>query len=194
MSYATVAEADAVLGHLASWTALTDAVKQQHLDVGMLWLNVTYEWPGSPPACFAASDVPVTAFPYVLPMVLTATQQAAALAPAWPRTGACDCNGCSLTGVPLAVKRAEIVAAGYSARMPLFTVPSTEQAGQGALTKRRKKVDTLEIEEQWSTTGGTVDTGKGPLGQLVIPEVDAWLHCIAPRAGTRASVPAIFCV
>ena len=46
MSYGTVAEADAALGHVPAWVALPDeAARQRALDTAALWLDATYELP-----------------------------------------------------------------------------------------------------------------------------------------------------
>ena len=182
MSYASVSEADTGLAHSAAWTALDADTKERHLATAALWLNFSYDWPGCIASCPAdTSSSDSQALPLVLPFTLTVTDASALTRSEWPRVDCCtgeaitDTDGCPISGIPFALKQAQIIAAGVSVTTPLFSVPTT--VDDGGLTKKRIKVGSIEIERNWSepTTGSE--------GQLVLTQVDAVLMKIGKRRG-----------
>lgn len=187
MSYASLEQADDMLAHDADWMALAEGDKSYHLLLAALWLNTTYDWPG------CLSDDPETltgyaAFPYTFPIVFGESLQEALL-PLWPRDDGYgralkDSQGRDITGVPLAVRHGQILAAQTSVGLPLFEQETAETQG---LVRKRIKAGPVEIDKQWDSPG------RGTFGQLIIPMVDAMMENIAPRRGVRAGrVPAVF--
>ena len=147
MSYNTVAEADASLGHLAAWAGLSVEDRQARLDGANLWLRASYR----------------TVSGGYLPMLVPTPEALAAL------------------------KDAELYATDYALEHELFRNP--EAVIQGALTRRREKIDVLEEEYQYATP--TVELAVGPVR---LGQVDTMLHGVAVRFDAMPRRAAVFVV
>lgn len=188
MSYLTIIEADYHLAHNAAWLALSDTVKLNHIATSALWLNYAYDWPGVVASCAAIEDQTnlYQGLPYSLPFTLVPGEDyESLLRPAWPRVNPnggdlLDCEGCPITGIPVAVKYAQAIALEQGLTVPLFA-SATSSTGDG-LVKKAIKAGSVSIELGWA------EPQRGTGGQLSITKVDAALYCIACKRGTSANI------
>lgn len=148
MAYITEAEADTLLASKGvAWSAKTSAEKLVAIETAQIYLDARYDWPG---------------------VIADATTPQA---DNWPRTSTTggtlvDAENRPLTGVPELVKRATAEAAYISLTSSILpsdvaTVGSvTSSVPAGTLTKKRTKVGSLDIEENYSAGGTTTETTK----------------------------------
>lgn len=190
MSYATVAEADSMLSHSAAWLGLDEESKRNHLATATLWLNFSYEWPGCVASCGIAPEGGHQGLPYSLPFTLSPAEAIDSARPEWPRVDCCaggpvkDSDGCVISGVPRAIKAAEVKAALANMTVPLFGQPA--MASDGGLTKKLIKAGPITVERQWA------EPTRASEGQLVLADVDAILYKIATRRGVKTGRPVLF--
>lgn len=149
---------------LAEVQAVDAAITQEHLTDATIYLNARYTWPG----------------------VLADSTQAED----WPRLAAdgsalTDSDGRALTGVPAAVKRAELEAAKLlAANQPLLptevATASSTSSNTGGKTHDEVKLGPLAIVEKYATASSESSTGASAAeidsnGFAIIKKIDAIL-------------------